>query len=207
MYCKNCGSILQQNANFCHVCGAKVEIDDIFDAPKNEEKEEKVEEKVPFATFPNEEYKKEEKKPVYETRDSFYDYTPSEEDENAMQVNALRRKAFISGLISMIGSLFFSFDALLSYFSGVLVNNFSLERGNITYDDYVIEVKNLLVSVGVYLFLAATLGLTLGIIGVRLARKARSVKGMIFGISGIVVGGFAALFIILVVLYYTWLGA
>ena len=36
MYCKNCGSILQNNANFCHVCGTKVDLDDIFDAKEEE---------------------------------------------------------------------------------------------------------------------------------------------------------------------------
>ena len=36
MYCKNCGSILPSNANFCHVCGTKVDLDDIFDAKEEE---------------------------------------------------------------------------------------------------------------------------------------------------------------------------
>ena len=79
MYCKNCGNILASNANFCHVCGAKVEIDDIFDAPKTEEKNEEVEAfKEELKDYYNqEEPKKEEPKPEPGFYQDFYGYKSS----------------------------------------------------------------------------------------------------------------------------------
>lgn len=202
MYCKNCGSILQQNANFCHVCGAKVEIEDLFDAPKKDDVEERVEEKVPFE---DSYFKREEPKVV--NSKSFYNYEPTEEERSAMQAQMARKRAFIPGLISMIGTVFLGIDAFLAYASSVLINNYYLEYGSITYDEYVFEIKNMLVSVGIYLLLGAAVGIILGAIGLKLSKPIKSAKGIVFSTVGLSIGVLLLLLISVVVIFYVKLGA
>ena len=202
MYCKNCGSILPSNANFCHVCGAKVEIDDIFDAPKDELKEaEKTlneEFKSPFEDAP----KKEE--PTFKEtpkNDIFYGYQMSDEEQKELQKRVAAKKAFIPGLIGTIGTTVLAGDAGLTYLLNIWIYNSGYESGVFSSTDYFSNVYNLLTSVGVSLVLATILGSVLGAVGLSASLKVKSKKGMVMGSIALGLAVFALVFAILAFIY------
>lgn len=198
MYCKNCGSILPSNANFCHVCGAKVEIDDIFDAPKDEFKEE--EEKL----------KEEFKEPIHEeevnsnptpANNVFYGYQMSDEEQKELQKRAAARKAFVPGLIGTIGTGFIASDAGITYLYNMYIYNYLYTSGVDAADVYLSNVFNLLTTIGVYLVLATILGGVLGSVGLYASLKVKNIKGMIFSGIAITLAVVAAIFAIVAFIY------
>ncbi len=198
MYCKNCGSILPSNANFCHVCGTKVELDDIFDAKEEEnsnpfEKEETTEEE------PKEEpntFKEEPKQTSY-TYGGYYGYQVDPEEQKRQQENLLRRRSFVPSLIGAIGSFALSIHSALNYLVNIFLLNSQYNTGIIGYDVYLEDATQVLTSTGIYLFLAMLMGSVLGTIGLVASNKSKNKKGMIFGIIAVVIAVIALTFSIL----------
>lgn len=198
MYCKNCGSILPSNANFCHVCGAKVDLDDIFDAKEEEnsnpfDKEETTEEesKEEPNTF------KEEPKQTNYTYGGYYGYQVDPEEQKRQQENLLRRRSFVPSLIGTIGSFALSIHSALNYLINIFLLNSQYNAGIIGYDIYLEDAAQVLTSTGVYLFLATLMGSVLGTIGLVASNKSKNTKGKILGTIAVVVAIIALTFSVL----------
>ncbi|MDY5982241.1 MAG: zinc ribbon domain-containing protein [Anaeroplasma sp.] len=202
MYCKNCGSILQNNANFCHVCGTKVDLEDIFDA-KEEENSNPFEAEEITQEEPKEEkdtFKEEPKQTSY-IYGGYYGYQVDPEEQKRQQETLLRRRSFVSSLIGTIGSSALSIHSALNYFFNIFLLNSQYNTGIIGYDVYLEDAAQVLTSTGIYLFLAMLMGSVLGIIGLVASNKSKNKKGMIFGIIAVVVAVIALAFSILCFIY------
>lgn len=190
MYCKNCGSILQQNANFCHVCGTKVEIDDIFDTPKEEVKQEEPKQEV-FDDYYN--YNKEEVKEEKQTE--YRDYFAAGETSKEP---VRRRKPFLPGLFSMIITIVLGINSASTWLLNILYLNTLYNSGSMNYNEYMENVSSALLKIIVYLFLGVAAGLTLGIAGFKVGKEQKSTPAKVFSIIGISLAGIE--FIVLVAL-------
>ena len=198
MYCKNCGSILPSNANFCHVCGTKVDLDDIFDA-KEEENSNPFEKDETTQEEPKEEKNtfKEEPKQTSYTYGGYYGYQVDPEEQKRQQENLLRRRSFVPSLIGAIGSLALSIHSALNYLINIFLLNSQYNAGIIGYDIYLEDAAQVLTSTGVYLFLATLMGSVLGIIGLVASNKSKNTKGKILGTIAVVVAVIALTFSVL----------
>lgn len=204
MFCKNCGSILANNANFCHVCGAKVEIDDIFDAPKEDETVEDYTEDLKDyynqGTAPKEEPKA-EPKPETGFYQEFYGYKSNPEEQKEYRERVMRKKAFIPGLIGTCGTGFLLFDGLITYLFNIVYYNQLYSSGYDSSQTYLENCYNALTQSIVTLALATILGAVLGSIGLVSAKRVDSKKGKIFGIIAIVLAGIALILAVLAFVY------
>jgi uncharacterized Zn finger protein (UPF0148 family) len=208
MYCKICGNILASNANFCHVCGAKVEIDDIFDAPKTEDKNEEVEAfKEELKDYYNqEEPKKEEPKPEPGFYHDFYGYKSSPEEQQAYRDKAMKKRAFIPGLIGTIGCGFLLMDSIMTYLVNIFYYNQLYNSGVDSSQTYLENCYNALTSSIATLALATILGGVLGTIGLVTASKVNNKKERIFGAIGVALACIALALAVLVFVYRVEVG-
>jgi hypothetical protein len=193
MYCKNCGSILPNNANFCHVCGTKVGLSDIFDAKKEEPED-------PMNSSVYEEPKHEER--IYR---SYYDEFNMlhKEDEHMHESSSVNpRKAFIPGMIGMIGSIVIGMHSLLTYTIGMLQYNQAYKSGAISYPVYLEYAASIYNTTGIYLVLGALFGVILGVIGALVGQKAKSKRALVFSILSISFGGILMLISIFVFIIF-----
>ena len=194
MYCKNCGSILQSNANFCHVCGTKVDIDDVFDATPKEEK--KVEDS--FNSYTNDSSYQENlnnNNNYNETNNSSNDgyYSQKEEpvfknyfeDINTTQAPKSSKKPFIPGLFSMIVTAYIAIQCLSMWAINILYNNYLVDNAGQTFDQYYENVGTDITRIIIYLVLGVVAGGVLGGIGLKVAQSANSKLGKAFSFVGI----------------------
>ena len=186
MYCKNCGSILASNANFCHVCGAKVEIDDIFDTPKDEFKDEEKKLKEEFQDNSFKDEAKVDDNNLNQGTNFFYGYQMSDEEQKQLEQKVAAKKSFIPGLIGTIGSAIILFDAGATYGYNMLVFNYQYNNDIDSAYTYLSNVYELLTTVGVSLVLACILGGVLGSVGLYSSLKIKNKKGIVF--SSIAIG-------------------
>lgn len=216
MYCKNCGSILASNSNFCHVCGAKVEIDDLFDVPKvesnnlfGEEKEEKPEIKEEpkeyqdsFINATSTESSNDSNNSNFENQNNgYYGYSATPEEQQRLQKKIAQRRAVLPGIFGMAGSAFLMLEAGSFWALNVLALNYKYNDGAITWDEYQENAISLLTTTGAYMILSAILGITLGIVGIMVSNKAKNVKGKVFAIVATVLGGLSVALAVVVFIY------
>lgn len=178
MFCKNCGSILPEKANFCHVCGEKIDgaIPPVIEENKEEEERTTPQFKSIFSestTNVNKEYR------------SYLDdfHTLRKEDEHTAIVAIRQRKAFVPSLLGVIFSLAISFHAAVTYFFAMAQNNSAYKSGVTTYYQYLKQAQDTYTTTGFFLVIAGILGGILGSIGLIRNRnnkhKATTVLGVI----------------------------
>lgn len=190
MYCQNCGSILQNNANFCHVCGTKVEIDDIFDVkPKEEVKEEKASEVYEEASNDYQEYQREE---MPKSCNYFSDI---ETETQPIR----KRKPFIPGLISMIIGFYTGIQAGFTYLINIIYQNGMYNTGAIEYNKYLSAVSDAIDKVIAVLFLGIVAGSILGGVGLKLSLQEKCQSGKWFSILGIAIAVIELIVVILLI--------
>lgn len=203
MYCQNCGSLLPSNANFCHVCGAKIEVGNLFDT--NEEKETPKEE---LNKDLNESSQKDEDLYSFNQNEDnngqnkgYYGYYSSPEAQQAEKERMAQKKAFIPGLIGTIGTAFFLGDSAISYLFNVFILNTKYNSGYSSVSEYRTSAANLLNTIGAYLVLATLLGGILGAVGIVTGQKNKSKRAIVFGIISTVLGGISLIFVIFAFVY------
>lgn len=192
MYCKNCGSILQSNANFCHVCGTKVDIDDVFDATPKEEKvndsfnsytndtsEENLNNNYNNShnNINNDGYYNQNEEPVFK---NYF------ESVNAKQEPKSTKKSFLPGLFSMIITAYVALQCAIMWIANILYNNLLVNNAGQTFDEYYENVGGDISRIIIYLILGVVAGGVLGGIGLKVAQDANNKPGKAFSIVGII---------------------
>ena len=199
MYCKNCGSIIANNSNFCHVCGAKVEIDDVFDTKDSNNDSETKEETLKDDTVIEDNYN-------YESKGDFFESAKLDESFESSQDKKefARKHPRLLSAIALIISLGFLICSGISYGFQVLIYNNAYLSGAINYQEYVDYVISMFTEIRFNLFLGAFAGLALGIPGFLNAKAFDTGKvGKNLAIAALT---FASISIVVIVLISIYVG-
>lgn len=172
MYCKNCGNIIPDNANFCHVCGTKVEIDNVFNTNLKEEFNEEIKDEPIVEEKINEGY-----------QDSFNsnDYGVDTDIPNKPS-----KKIIVPGIVSTALSAYMIIQAAFSLLFGIASANLLFDSNQIAYNEYVDIINQLLIESAITLILGGIVSLILGIIGLRLYFKHKNKACLILSTIGLV---------------------
>ena len=182
MYCKNCGSILPEKANFCHVCGEKVEGAIAPVIEEKETKEEIDESKPKFKYIGDPEVK------VKESKSYFDDNNFLRPEDEHMDIPQSTKKAFIPGLLGTILSLALGLESGLTYASSMNYINENYEKGVISYYQYLKSALGIYRATGVFMVFSALAGIILGVVSILNNAKIKSKKSKILAIISISVG-------------------
>ena len=198
MYCKNCGSIIANNSNFCHVCGAKVDIDDVFN-DENYKKEEDSNDTI----IKDDHYYGDEKRNFFDS----YEYKENTNVEPQDNKNFAKRHPKLLALFSLIFSAGLLINAGILYGLEALTIIYAYEAGQISSSEYYQYASQILFETGFILALGLLSGLVLGIPGYINAKTYDQTKtGKRLAILSFIASAICLVFLVITVIYSRMLG-